>query len=120
MYRGEDTSVTCPGNFPLPIRHFEERYPWQVNAKKKFRTAKLSIIHRRISLPAPQGKNEARDGPLPMIDLTAIMAIEKSPPNARDKLCWVLLTDLPVDTLDEAIEKVGWYSLRWRIDICQP
>ena len=89
----------------------------QVNGRKKFRTAKLSIIHRRISLPAPQSKSEARDGPLPMIDLTAIMAIEKNPPNARDKLCWVLLTDLAVDTLEEAIEKVGWYSLRWRIEV---
>ena len=92
----------------------------QVNAKKKFRSAKLSIIHRRISLPAPTSKSEARDGPLPMIELTAIMAIEKSAPNPREKLCWVLLTDLPVETLKEAIEKVRWYSLRWRIDICQP
>lgn len=88
----------------------------QVNGKRKFRSATLSIIHRRISLPAPQGKTEARDGALPMLELTAIMAIEKNPPNARDKLCWVLLTDLPVETLEEAIEKVGWYSLRWRIE----
>ena len=89
----------------------------QVNKTRKFRTAKLSIIYRRISLPAPSAKRESRDGPLPMIDLTAVMAIEKSAPSPREKLCWVLLTDLPVQSLDEAIETVDWYSRRWAIEV---
>ncbi len=27
---------------------------------------------------------------------------------------WRLITDLPVTCVDEAIEKSGWYALRWK------
>ncbi|RDD34615.1 Orf5 like phage WO protein [Wolbachia endosymbiont of Cylisticus convexus] len=38
------------------------------------------------------------------------------PPEASP-LEWMLLTNLPVNTFDEAVEKVSWYCLRWKIEI---
>ena len=80
----------------------------QVNGKKKFREAFVSVIYTTISMPPPSNKTENKDGYLPMIELSAIMAIERNPPKGCDALCWVLLTDLPINSLDDAIEKIRW------------
>lgn len=68
----------------------------------------LEIKYRRMLVLAPVA--EAKDyGPL---ELTVIHAIERGTPKGRDKIVWKLLTDLPVRSLQEAIEKLGWYALR--------
>jgi hypothetical protein len=90
----------------------------QVNGKKKYRDAELSIVYRPITMPPPPNKTVKKDGPnLPMVPLYAIMAIERRPPKNQSGIFWVLLTNMEVDNLDEAIEKVRWYSLRWNIEV---
>lgn len=54
---------------------------------------------------------------LPSVSLHAVYVVEKNPPQGEEALEWMLLTDLPVTTLEQAVEKVKWYSLRWRIEI---
>lgn len=45
------------------------------------------------------------------------MAVERNPPAGHEAVCWVLLTDLPVLTLEAAVEKIQWYTLRWNIEL---
>ena len=52
-----------------------------------------------------------------MVPLIAIMAIERRPPRGQEALPWVLLTNMSVDNLEQAIEKVQWYSKRWNIEV---
>ena len=91
----------------------------QVNGRKKYREASLSIIYLPISMPAPTNRTVAKDGAsLPMVPLTAIMAVEKqSSRELHDRVCWVLLTNLPVNNVESAIEKVQWYAQRWTIEV---
>ncbi len=89
----------------------------QVNDDKKFRQAELSIIYTNISMPPPPNKTANKDGELPILEMSAIMAIERNPPTGADPLCWVLLTDFSIDTLTDAIEKVKWYTIRWQIEL---
>ena len=90
----------------------------QVNAKKKLRTATLSIIHMAFSMPPPPNKTATKDGTnLSMVPLHAIMAIERNPPKSHDPIEWTLLTNLEIDGLKDAIEKVRWYSKRWNIEV---
>jgi hypothetical protein len=35
-------------------------------------------------------------------------------PAGREPTRWKLLTDLPVDDLPSAIEKLDWYAMRWK------
>ncbi len=89
----------------------------QVNGKRKFRTATLSIICAPVSVPPPPNKTVKKDGPnLPMISLNAIIAVERNPPKNKEPLLWVLLTNMDVTNLDQAVEKVEWYSKRWNIE----
>ena len=90
----------------------------QINGKKKYRDAELSIVYVPITMPPPPNKTINKDGSnLPMVPLCAIMAIERNPPKNQPGVLWVLLTNLDVHNIDQAIEKVRWYSLRWNIEV---
>ena len=49
--------------------------------------------------------------------VTVIEAREQQTPPGRDRIDWKLITDLEVGSFDEAIEKVQWYALRWKIEV---
>ena len=90
----------------------------QVNSKKKYRQAELSIVYCPITMPPPANKTVKKDGAnLPIVPLVAILAVERRPPKQQQPVCWALLTNMAVDTLEHAIEKVQWYALRWHIEV---
>lgn len=42
--------------------------------------------------------------------------MEIDPPDLKDLIKWHLVTNLPVDTPQEAVEKLEWFPLRWKIE----
>ncbi len=54
----------------------------------------------------------------PDIDITVIHAkeVEKSG-GSRDPIDWKLITNLEIKDLEDAVEKLKWYALRWKIEI---
>lgn len=53
----------------------------------------------------------------PDLNLTIITARERRSPKGRERIEWKLMTDLIVKNLEDAIEKLKWYSLRWKIEV---
>jgi len=49
--------------------------------------------------------------------LTVLHATERGKPRGRDRIDWKLITNLPVTSRAQAIEKLHWYALRWRIEV---
>jgi len=54
---------------------------------------------------------------LPDVEVTALLAQEENPPNGAAPIEWLLLTNLPIDTAEQATEKLAWYLCRWQIEI---
>jgi hypothetical protein len=75
--------------------------------------AVLEIRYRRIHILPPIGKQKR----YPALTLTVIHALERGRPKNRKKIDWKLLTDLPVQSRKDAIEKLEWYALRWKIEV---
>jgi hypothetical protein len=73
--------------------------------------AVLEIRARRVHLLPPVGKQRR----YPPLDLTVLHVTERHPPRGRRPIEWKLLTDLPVRSRREAVEKIGWYATRWKI-----
>ena len=46
-----------------------------------------------------------------------IHAQERGTPKNRKKIKWKLISDLPVASRADAIEKLEWYALRWKIEV---
>ena len=74
--------------------------------------ATVHVRFHRITIHPSAGKRK-RYGPL---SLTVIHAIERSCPTDREPIRWKLLTDLPVEDLAMAVEKLDWYAMRWKIE----
>lgn len=73
----------------------------------------LEIKYHNIKILPPVGIKRKK---YPALMLTVIHAIEKEIPTDREKIIWKLVTDLPITKTEEAIEKLHWYSLRWKIE----
>ena len=73
----------------------------------------LEIKYHNIKILPPIG---AKCKKYPALMLTIIHAIEKEIPRDRERIIWKLVTDLPIIKTEEAIEKLHWYSLRWKIE----
>jgi hypothetical protein len=75
--------------------------------------AVLEIKYERIRLLPPIGKQKQ----YPSLELTVIHAQERDKPKNRKRIDWKLITDLSVQTLKDAVQKLQWYALRWKIEL---
>ena len=84
---------------------------------KPARIAKLDIQFGSFTMNPPRNNIRHRTEELPNLKLQAVYALEKNPPPGDSPLEWMLLTNLPVENFKDALEKVHWYCLRWRIEV---
>jgi len=73
----------------------------------------LEVRYRRILVLPPIGKQKR----YPALTLTVIHAEERGTPKNRKKIEWKLITDLPVQSRQDAIAKLEWYAMRWKIEV---
>lgn len=93
-----------------PIRgsHEIEVFDHQRNRDK----VKVHVRFCRMAVRPPIGKHMK----YPALSLTVIHVHERGKPEGRKPIHWKLLTDLPVEDVASAIEKLDWYSRRWKIE----
>jgi len=78
------------------------------------RTATVSIAWAKVTLLVPkQPRGEIRGVPL----TTWVVCVrETAPPAGIEPLEWILLTNVPVENVEDAWERVRWYECRWIIE----
>lgn len=74
--------------------------------------AVLKVKFASIRTLPPVGKQKRYASRL----LTYIHALETDPPAGRPPIDWRLVTNLPIADFAAAVEKLGWYALRWKIE----
>lgn len=74
--------------------------------------AKLVVRFRRMTVRPPIGKQKQ----YPALALTVIHAREIHCPKGREPVEWKLLTDLATPGLKDAVHKLDWYAMRWKIE----
>jgi len=78
--------------------------------KRNARTATVRLAAGPVTLKAPhQACGEQGDQPL---DLWVVHVMEVHPPAGEPGLEWILLTNVPVETFEQAKERVDWYGCR--------
>jgi len=93
--------------------YLEVEVPGQDTRAK--RRAKLAIRFLPLRMRAPAHWQAASE--YPALKLWAIEAREVDQPPGQDAICWRLLTTLPVHNFAQAVQKVRWYTLRWKIEV---
>lgn len=79
----------------------------------KLDEALVELRYKAIHVLPPIGKQKR----YPALTLTVIHARERGKPEGRPALDWRLITNLKIDTAEEAVEKLGWYAMRWKIEV---
>lgn len=81
---------------------------------KKKRKAHLIIRASEIIFKAP---NTCKKKSLAPVKMNAVLITELEPPKDEEPLCWLLLTTLPIDTIENIKRIITLYSQRWSIEI---
>jgi hypothetical protein len=79
---------------------------------KPARQARVEIRYTQVELQAPQRKAQ-----MPSVRMWAVLAREVAAPADIEPLEWMLLSSLPVDNFESALEKLRWYAGRWGIEV---
>lgn len=94
------------GTLPVEVPRSAARAP---------RQAHLQVRSQVVRLQAPAHWRDAESWPV--LELWALEAWEPAPSKAEPAICWRLLTTLPAKTLEEAVTALGYYTLRWKIEV---
>ena len=107
-----------------------QRYVWDTVEAQPVAAQLCLHVPRRGPQPAREATLALRCGPLtlcppqhrkaeglPAVVLWAVQVCEVEPPVEVEPIEWLLLTTVAVETVDDAIERVQWYSCRWGIEV---
>jgi hypothetical protein len=78
------------------------------------RTAVLSLKWTSLLIYPP--KNHPQRRSFAPLRLQFVLAVEENPPPDAQPVRWLLATTLPVESWDEAVQCLTWYTYRWRIE----
>jgi hypothetical protein len=95
----------------LPVSGYREVHVPR-SGNRRARTAKLEIRYSQVVLQPPTSKK------LPPISIWAVYAVETDcAPEVKEPIEWMLLTTVPVTSLEQAEERMSWYAKRWGIEV---
>ncbi len=94
------------------------REPKSKDARKRkqprsARTARLTVQAARVALRGPYRPG----GKLADVAVNVVLVREIEPPPGEEPIEWLLLTSLPVDTVEQVLLVIDYYGCRWQIEI---
>jgi hypothetical protein len=84
------------------------------NPSQTARSTTLTLRTIQVIIEVPKDHKQPKQ--YQPVTLNALLVEEVPPPESSKPIRWLLLTTLPIDTLEQAWQCVRWYSLRWLIE----
>jgi hypothetical protein len=83
------------------------------NQSRKQREATVAVHAATVTLRAPQRTGHK----LLPVTVNVVLVHEPDPPKGETRIEWMLLTSLPIQTLEQVRTVVEYYCVRWNIEI---
>jgi len=80
--------------------------------KRKARKAQLEIRALRVTMKPPHARSY-----LPRVTLNAVLVDEVNGPQDGTDVSWLLITTLPIDSVEDVLCVIDYYVARWSIEI---
>jgi hypothetical protein len=103
-------------NVDLLIRGREAKTEVEDRARRQSREsrkAKVVVRATTVTLRPPWRE----DRKLPPVTVNVVLVSEPNPPTGEPAVEWMLVTTLPIGTLEQVRTIVGYYCVRWNIEI---
>jgi len=81
---------------------------------KRARTAFLKLRYGSFTILPP--RNYRHHTHFQPITLNVVFALEENPPTGVEAINWLLLTTLTVNSFEDAVRCIRWYTYRWLIE----
>ncbi len=97
------------------IRERERKYNCEHRGRRQPRTARSAAVEVRacgVNLRAPW-----RPQSLPDLSVNVVLVHEANPPPGEPAVEWILVTSLPIATLDQVRQVIQNYCTRWLIEV---
>lgn len=95
------------GNYQLVVSPTDERKGRKCTVEVRFAEVTLGPTSRPCS---------SSFHPMPPVPLYAVHVVEVDPPVGEEKIEWMLLTNVAVTSMEDALERIAWYKCRWQIE----
>jgi hypothetical protein len=100
----------------IQIRERSSKYNCEKRGRRQPRSARpaeVEVRALRVTLKAPW-----RPGPpLPDVSVNVVLVHEPNPPEGEPPVEWILLTSLPIETLDQVRQVIQNYCVRWMVEV---
>ena len=80
---------------------------------RESRTAEVEVRAARVTLRPPW----RHDRQLPDVSVNVVLVREIDPPKDEPPVEWMLLTGLPIETVEQVREVIEFYCVRWMIEV---
>jgi hypothetical protein len=102
-----ERTLEIRGRDPKSKDHRKRKQP------REPRTAVVAIRAARVTLRGPSRPG----GKLEDVEVNVVLVSELNPPPGAEPIEWILLTDLPIDTVEDVLHVIDYYTCRWQIEI---
>jgi len=89
--------------------------PRDSHTNRKARIAEVEIKYGKCKIkkpPALAGNKELPES----VKIYFVTVNETDPPEGQERLFWQLITNVPMETFEDAVTLVQWYTQRWKIE----
>jgi len=90
--------------------------PRDSHTNRKERNAEIAIKFGKCRITKPVQLVSSKDLPK-SIEVYFVSAEEIDPPPGQEKILWNLITNVPTDSLEDAVTRIAWYTQRWKIEL---
>lgn len=112
--RTEDETITIEDVLKTASSHGTHTIVYRDKGGEEI-SVKLDLKFEKITIKPSYGPKTKL---YPDIEVVVISAKEiSSSGGSREPIDWRLITNLPVVDIEDAIEKLQWYALRWKIEV---
>jgi hypothetical protein len=80
---------------------------------RQSRQAEVVVRVARVTLRPPW----RADRKLPAVTVNVVLVSEVDPPSGDEPVEWLLLTSLPIDSVERVRQVIQYYSVRWMIEV---
>jgi hypothetical protein len=80
---------------------------------RESRQAEVVVRAARVTLRPPWRP----DRKLPPVSINVVLVSEVNPPSGDEPVEWLLLTDLPIDSIEQVRQIIEYYCVRWMIEV---
>src|SRR5262249_33631806 len=77
------------------------------------RRAEVDVRAASMTLRPPRRP----DRKLPPVTMNVVLASEVNPPPGDEPVEWLLLTELPIDSVEQVRQVIEYYCVRWMIEV---